>query len=134
MDSPCSTVSSPTLTMAVTSAGGTVRTIPVSRRAAPTPPARTATPLMSGDSLEPSLEQRHVGVDHEVDQFGEGGLRLPPQLLPGLGGIAHEQVDLGRPEEALVHHHVAVPVEPHPLERQLAELAHRMGLARGHHV
>ena len=40
---PWSSVSSPTLTMAVTSAGSTARTSPARNRAAPTPPARTAT-------------------------------------------------------------------------------------------
>src|SRR5579872_101069 len=37
---PCSTVSSPVLTTTVSSSGGTTLTIPRSRRAAPTPPAR----------------------------------------------------------------------------------------------
>src|SRR4051794_30797613 len=40
MCSPCRTMSSPTLTMAVTSDGGTTSTSPRRKRAAPTPPAR----------------------------------------------------------------------------------------------
>src|SRR5512132_1978408 len=154
MARPCSTMSSPVLTMAVTSAGGTTSTIPRSRRAAPTPPARTATrpialPALglrpgrsgsgavasapvtsgdgpfglrrcvfgscrlrrraaraqgarciadarSGDALELPLEQREVGVDHEVHEIVERGLGLPTQLPACLGGVAHQQVDLGR--------------------------------------
>ena len=42
MWSPWSTVSSPVLTMAVMSDGGTTSTIPRRSRAAPTPPARAA--------------------------------------------------------------------------------------------
>src|SRR5918994_478912 len=178
MARPWSTRSSPVLTMAVTSAGGTTRTKPASSRAAPTPPARTATrrrppdvvlpalglrpgrsgsdvvspapvasgdgPLgpwprciadaRSGDALELPLEQGDVGVDHEVDQALERGLRLPAEHLAGLGRVADQQVDLGGPEELLVDHHVLLPVEAHPPERQLAELTHRVGLAGGDHV
>src|SRR5918995_2601721 len=176
MARPWSTRSSPVLTIAVTSACGTTRTRPASNRAAPTPPARTATrpppvvlpalgprpgrsgsdavspapvasgdgPLgswsrciadaCSGDALELPLEQGDVGVDHEVDQALERGLRLPAEHLAGLGRVAHQQVDLGGPEEPLVDHHVLLPVEAHPTERQLAELTHRMGLAGGDHV
>src|SRR5919106_1658996 len=173
MASPCSTMSSPVLTMAVTSAGGTTFTIPLSRRAAPTPPASTAARIVlpalglrpgrsgsdaafpapvasgdgplgpgarciadarSGDALELPLEQGEVGVDHQVDQASERGLRLPAQLAARLGGVAHQQVDLRRPEELLVHDHVLLPVEPHAVERELAELAHRVGLAGGDHV
>src|SRR4029453_2922795 len=46
MASPWRTMSSPVLTMAAPSSGGTKWTSPRSRRAAPTPPARTATPAI----------------------------------------------------------------------------------------
>ena len=44
MRRPCSSRSSPTLTMPVTSVGSTTSTTPESRRAAPTPPHTTAIP------------------------------------------------------------------------------------------
>src|SRR5690606_35530445 len=132
MASPWSSMSSPVFSTAVTPAGGTVRTSPASRRAAPTPPHRTATLVTAAtrarDALELPLEQRQVGVDHEVDQLLEAGLRLPAEHPARLRGVADEHVDLGGPEEPLVHHDVLLPVEADPVEGELAELPHRVGL------
>src|ERR687893_3087684 len=137
--SPCSTMSSPVLTIAVTSPGGTARTSPASRRAAPTPPHSTETVTGgrargSCDALELPLEQGHVRVDHQVHKALEAGPRLPAEHVAGLGRVADEQVDLGGPEELLVDDDVLLPVEAHALERELAELPHRVGLAGGDDV
>src|SRR5262245_24331096 len=114
MASPWSTMSSPVLTMAVTPSGGTTSTSPRSRRRRQRPPptrrpaslvdprgrhrgvspARSCAhvhpcPLgLSGHALELSLEQREVGVHHEVHELLERGLRLPSQCAARLGGVA----------------------------------------------
>ena len=44
-------------------------------------------------------EPLQVGVDHHRDEVLEVDRRLPSEALPGLGGVAHQQVDLGRADE-----------------------------------
>ena len=55
------------------------------------------------------LDLEVVG-DHHLDQLGERHLRLPTQLRLGLGGIADQQIDLGRAEELRVLADVVAPV------------------------
>ena len=57
-----------------------------------------------------------------------------PSARGRLGRVADEQVDLGRAVEALVLHHVVVPVETDATERDLAQLADRVRLAARHDV
>ena len=61
MCSPCRTVSSPVLTMAVISDGGTTSTIPRRSRAAPTPPA-SATIVVAGVAIGGRLAAPPVGT------------------------------------------------------------------------
>ena len=50
-----------------------------------------------------AARQLEVAGDHFLDQFGERrDLGLPAELVARLGGIAEQQVDLGRPEVARV--------------------------------
>jgi hypothetical protein len=51
-----------------------------------------------------------------------------------LAGVAEQQVDLGGAHQLRVDHDVLLPVEPHPREGDLHQLAHRVGLAGGDHV
>src|SRR4051794_8291907 len=104
MARPCSSRSSPTLTIAVMSSAGTTWMRPRRKRAAPTPPQMTATLIMdapssrwttSVEAVEATRQKGHVGVDHHVHQFGERCLRLPSQIGGSLGRVADEQVDLG---------------------------------------
>ena len=39
-----------------------------------------------------------VGIHHHLHELIEARFQLPPQLALGLGGIAQQQVDLGRTE------------------------------------
>ena len=76
-----------------------------------------------------------VAGDHHLDQRGEVDLGTPAEALAGLGGVADQQVDLGRPEELGVLAHVALPVVDADLgERPLDELTHRVRLAGGDDV
>src|SRR5690242_489231 len=101
MCSPCSTASSPTLTIAVTDRGSTACTSPARKRAAPTPPARTVitrTTLCRAGQGSPqvakvALEQRDISVDHHVDELGEADLRLPAERRADLRRVADQQVD-----------------------------------------
>src|SRR5690606_8699081 len=80
------------------------------------------------------LEPCEIGIHHHGDQAAEVHFLAPAELLSGLAGVANQQVDLRRPEVPGVHLHVALPVEPDVLERDLHQLADRVRLARGHHV
>ena len=55
---------------------------------------------------------------------------LPAQLGAGLGGVAHQEVDLGRPEEPLVDDDVLVPVEADVAEGLLAQVRAPSGSRR----
>src|SRR4051794_29950983 len=102
MFSPCMTKSSATFTTAVMSAGGTTCCRPARNLAAPTPPASTQ--INSGApwaDRQLAVEQLAVGVDHQPYQLSEWCPHLPADRLAGLGRIPDEQVDLGRPVEAL---------------------------------
>src|SRR5206468_11313669 len=64
----------------------------------------------------------------------EGGARLPPEHLAGAARVADEQVDLGRPEEALVLDDIVAVVEADVGEGPLAEVAYGVRLAGGDDV
>src|SRR6478609_10063025 len=74
-------------------------------------------------------QPRDVGVDHHLDQLAERRPRLPAELGPGAGRIADQLVDLGRPEECRIEHHVAVDLEAGMRERHLDALADGVRLA-----
>ena len=80
------------------------------------------------------LKQVGHSVDHAPDELLEGDLGLPAQDLAGLARIADEQIDLSGAHVALILGHVGLIVQPRVAERQLAELAYRVGLASGDHV
>ena len=61
IDRPCSTVSSPVLTIAATSAGATTSRSPRRKRAAPTPPETTATRGDSDSFMRAQHARRSVG-------------------------------------------------------------------------
>src|SRR5690606_8679119 len=112
---PWRTVSSATLATTVTSAGSTTWTRPVSRRAAPTPPARTqitgGRPPGSGEVAQLAAHQRQVGFDHHVHQALERDLGLPAERGASVGRVADQEVDLGGPEVLRVLHHEVAVVE-----------------------
>src|SRR5690606_16248535 len=112
-------------------------------------PASSAESTFIAPPFMPYLDQ--IGFDHLTNQLLKTDLVPPAQLCPGLGGIAEQVVDLGRPVIAGVdpHQHVAghdIACEllragalPRNFaadmpERDLDELAHRMGLARCEHI
>src|SRR5215208_4720613 len=78
----------------------------------------------SGDRLQ-------VFRDHLRYQPLERVAGLPPQDAARLRRVADEEVHLGRAVEALVLDDVLAPVEPYRGERQLADLADGVRLARG---
>jgi hypothetical protein len=43
-----------------------------------------------------------VGLDHFAHQLGEGRAKAPAEPGAGLRGVALQQIDLGRPQVALV--------------------------------
>src|SRR4051812_228290 len=107
MCSPCRTMSSPTLTMAVTSDGGTTSTSPRRKRAAPTPPARAVitgqkpTAASGGrrgsSSARPALPSAAVPVRVAVDATPLLGTRTGVgRFVEGLlGGLASRpEIDL----------------------------------------
>ena len=72
---------------------------------------------------------------HHLHEFGERHLRLPAQLLTGLGGVTDEKVDLGRTEELGILPHVLVPVGDSDFgEGALDEFFDGVRLARCDHV
>jgi hypothetical protein len=52
--------------------------------------------------LSDGADEREIGVHHHGHQFGERHGRFPAQFDTGLAGVAHQEVDLGRTDEALV--------------------------------
>src|SRR4051794_10568702 len=79
-------------------------------------------------------EERHVGVDHQPDQLLERRVRLPAKLALGLGGVADEQVYLGRALELVVDDDVVLPVQPRLVERDLDTALDGVGLPGRDHV
>jgi len=51
-----------------------------------------------------------VGSYHHLDQLLEVNCRTPAELGAGLGSVANQDSDIGRPEETLVLHDVGLPV------------------------
>ena len=47
-----------------------------------------------------TTEQYQVRIDHHADQFLEVNARPPAQLVPCLGGVADQQIHLGRTDQA----------------------------------
>src|SRR5262245_18963925 len=90
-----------------------------------------ANPEGSGESGAGGFVGEIVLV-HAPHQLFERDARLPSQLRACLGGVAHEEVDLGRPHEARVLLDVRPPVvDVGAAKRDVEELAHRVHLAGG---
>src|SRR5437660_893255 len=99
---PTNSSSSAVLTIAVTSAGGTTRTRPARKRAAPTPPASAAITrptLLRGvgnagrGELGCSDERAHA-LDERLDAVVHTALELLGRLCDGLGAVREQ---LARP-------------------------------------
>ena len=52
-----------------------------------------------------------IGANHDLDQFSEGGLGLPAQDMPGLGGVPDQQIDLRRTIVARINLNIFAPIE-----------------------
>ena len=65
-------------------------------------PSRTGPEGRSARSGNLAAQQLEVGVDHHLDEPREVDVGLPTELLVCLGCVADEEVNLGRPLEALV--------------------------------
>src|SRR5579863_2876026 len=89
-------------------------------------PAACMPAAASGPSAPLRANQGQVGVDHHRDQLREVDGHLPSQLTSRFGGVPHEDVDLGRAHQLVVHDHVLTPVEPDVGEGDLAQLADRV--------
>src|SRR5262245_21052029 len=103
----------------------------------PAPPV-TTTRLSTQESVMSALSgvavPGQIGVDHQSDELGEPHLERPAELLPGLGRVAEEEVDLRRTVQGRIGGDVLAPVEARVGERELHQLLDRVGLSRGHHV
>ena len=62
------------------------------------------------------------------------GRRLPAEHALGLGGIAEQQVHLGRAEELGVDDDMVLVLQVHAFERDAAHFAHRRSHAGGDHI
>src|SRR6266851_548393 len=72
-----------------------------------------------------------IVLHHHLDQFQETDPRLPAEDLAGLGWIAAEFIDLGRPEIAAIDQDMAPPVEAGHREGELDEIVHTVRLTGG---
>src|SRR5918992_4369898 len=79
-------------------------------------------------------EELEVCIDHQTDHLLEAGARLPTELLPRLGGVADQMLDLGRTQEAGIDPHVPIGIQPDVVEGDPHELANRVRLAGGYDV
>ena len=101
MWSPCSSTSSPTFTMAVSSSGGDDLHEPGEEPGGADPAATTR---RRGQLMPRSRpESRSMSASTIiVTRSSKRRARLPAEHRLGLGGVADEQVDLGRAHEPLV--------------------------------
>src|SRR3954467_8963042 len=93
------------------------------------PVTRTRTPLS-----RPRLQPLEIRVHHQLHELAEVHRRFPAELPSGLGGIADQYVDLRGPDERGLDVDVALPVESHVREGDLAELLHAVVLVGGDDV
>ncbi len=77
------------------------------------------------------MQQSHVGVDHDFDEFREADLGFPIELFFGLGRVADEEIDLGGAFVAGVVFDVIFPVEANAGEGVFDEFLNGVGLVRG---
>src|SRR4051794_16494649 len=106
-------------------------------------PEQSATSIVPVSPLRLAFDEFEVGVDHVVDERLERGAVHPAELLPRLGRIADEELDLGRAEIAGIDHDAGLSVllvdaalldaaagpfdlAPDARKRLLDELAHRV--------
>jgi hypothetical protein len=77
-----------------------------------------------------SLLVLQVGSYHHLDQLLEVNCRTPAELGAGLGSVANQDSDIGRPEETLVLHNVGLPViYSDMVEGNLEKVTNRMALS-----
>src|SRR5207244_10394016 len=84
---------------------------PASRSAAATTgPAKPTMPVTK-TRIAPSaaLEALEVGAHHHLDQLAERDAGRPAEDAAGLGGVAHQQLDLRRAEQRRILAHVLAP-------------------------
>src|SRR4051794_23298323 len=93
------------------------------------PVTRTRTPLS-----RPRLQPLEVRVDHQLHELAEVHRPFPAELPSRFGGIADQYVYLRGPDERGVDVDVALPVESHVREGDLAELLHAVVLVRSDDV
>lgn len=63
------------------------------------------------ESLAPPGVTFQISLNHHLDNVIELDLRLPTQCSLSLGRITDQDIDLGRPDEALVDNQIVLPVE-----------------------
>src|SRR5919106_2167305 len=91
-------------------------------------------PISAGLLLRYSApEEREVCIDHQTDHLFKACARLPTELLPRLGGVADQMLDLGRTQEAGIDPDVPIGIQPDVVEGDPHELANRVRLAGGDH-
>src|SRR5918992_2721439 len=92
-------------------------------------------PISAGLLLRYSApEELEVCIDHQTDHLFKACARLPTELLPRLGGVADQMLDLGRTQEAGIDPHVPIGIQPDVVEGDPHELANRVRLAGGYDV
>ena len=60
-----------------------------------------------------------ICIDHHVDELRKTYARLPTQAAMRLGGVANQQLHLGRAEEFLVDHNMLAVIETYPPKGEL---------------
>ncbi len=95
-------------------------------------PRALSGPPKSGNRviLSPVLILGQVRVHHAAHQTVEGGARLPTENAAGFGGIAQQQLDLGRPVQDRVDLDVLLPVQTGMRERRVRRTPGRNGFRR----
>src|SRR5215210_1751583 len=104
-------------------------------RCRPTDPSAPVTRILT--SRGPSsagAEALEISVDHHGDQLLEIHPRCPAQILFGFGWVSQKKIDLGRPHEPGIRHHMLLPVEAHMTERGLYQLPYTVGATGADHV
>ena len=110
------------------------------------PATQTRLPSRSDSGAHPSpanpilrLRKGHadlhqIGLHHRGHEFREGDRRCPAEILPSVGRIGNEGLDLGRSEVSRIHLDVGFPIDPHATERGPTEVPHRVPLTGADHI
>src|SRR5690606_25573667 len=75
-----------------------------------------------------------VSFNHHGNEFSEAGLCTPAQLALCLGGVAQQDIHLGRSEITRIYHYMVLIVQADLFEGQRTHIPDRGGLACGYYI